>query len=59
MPAGRWGTSFGVELGAGYEVTKDGSVAAIQVLPLETFKVVIPPPPMPRFPIDPLPPGKP
>lgn len=54
----RYGTAFGVEFGVAYEVSKGGTVERALVLPIETFTLVIPPPPAARFPIDPLPPVK-
>jgi hypothetical protein len=39
------GTSFGVEFGMAYEVTKEGKVVRTQSLPIEPFEQRLPPPP--------------
>jgi hypothetical protein len=55
----RFGTTFGVELGAEYEVSKSGTLEGRKALPIEAFHKEIPPPPAaPRRPMDPLPPRK-
>jgi hypothetical protein len=45
----RFGTTFGVELGVVYEVSKAGTVLRGQALPIQSFQEEIPPPP-PRRP---------
>lgn len=40
----RYGKSFGVELGMGYELSKKGQVERSQVLPLQAFQKELPPP---------------
>jgi len=42
----RWGTQFGVEYGLSYEVSKNGTLERIQILPIEGFNKVLPPPPV-------------
>jgi hypothetical protein len=44
----RFGTTFGVELGQAFEVSKDGTVVKKQKLPLRSFQKEIPPPPRRR-----------
>jgi len=41
----RFGTSFGVEYGRAYEVSKAGEVVRTETLPVEGFHKVLPPPP--------------
>src|SRR5207248_2220792 len=43
----RFGTTFGVELGTAYEVSKTGTVERHQTLPIETFHKEIPTPTVP------------
>jgi hypothetical protein len=45
MPRYRYGTTFGVELGTAYEVSKQGELVRTAVLPLQAFQHVLPPPP--------------
>ena len=40
----KYGTTFGIEYGAGYEVDKNGKVDRVLILPPEPFKTEIPPP---------------
>jgi hypothetical protein len=47
----RYGTTFGIDFGVAYEVSKEGEVLRTQVLPIQSFRQVIPPPPVPRRPI--------
>jgi hypothetical protein len=56
----RWGTSFGVEFGRAYEVSKAGAIVKTLTLPIESFQKEIPPPPAPFIGRDPppLPPKK-
>ena len=56
----RFGTMYGIEFGAAYEVTPAGKVERTRLLPIEAFQKEIPPPPVIRRPIAPipLPPGK-
>jgi hypothetical protein len=54
----RTGTSFGVEFGVAYEVTKNGKVDRVLTLPIETFQKELPLPPggprggLDRLPVD-------
>jgi hypothetical protein len=48
MPRYRYGTTFGVELGAAYDVSKRGEVVRTAVLPVEGFQHTLPPPPQNR-----------
>lgn len=60
-PSVRFGTQFGIEYGVAYEVTKSGRVDRILLLPPESFKNELPPPPGPGaadFPPPPLPPRR-
>jgi hypothetical protein len=45
LPAVRYGTTFGVEFGPAYEVSKAGKVDRVLTLPIESFQQEIPPPP--------------
>jgi hypothetical protein len=50
------GISFGIELGAAYEVNKEGKLVRTQTLPVEAFQHRLPPPPGPVGRPVPLPP---
>jgi hypothetical protein len=41
----RVGTSYGIELGMAYEVSKEGRLVRTQVLPMQDFREELPPPP--------------
>ncbi len=41
----RYGTTFGIEYGMAYEVSKTGTVEKTLALPAKAFKEVLPPPP--------------
>lgn len=58
LPRVRYGTSFGIDFGRGYVISKSGNLLRTEVLSTETFKKVIPPPPQvgrPVRPVDPVP----
>jgi hypothetical protein len=44
-PRVRYGTTFGIEFGMAYEVSKQGRVVRTEVLPTEAFRHDLPPPP--------------
>ena len=50
FPAFRFGTTIGIEMGYGFEVTKSGKIDRILTLPIKSFSQEIPPPPAIRFP---------
>jgi hypothetical protein len=43
-PRSRYGTTFGVELGTAYEVSKQGDVVRTAVLPIQAFQHILPAP---------------
>ncbi len=51
-----YGTSFRIELGMAYEVSKNGTVERTLSLPIQSFQKELPPPPGIRRPVDPVPP---
>jgi hypothetical protein len=48
----RFGTTFGVEFGAAYEVAKSGKLVLIEMLPIQSSHRELPPPPAPGGPLN-------
>jgi hypothetical protein len=53
FPKMRYGTSFGIEFGRAYEVSKAGDIIKTMTLPIESFQKELPPPPAPFIGRDP------